>query len=155
MHHPATLGSPNRLAVRATVHCLTGCGIGEVLGMVLGTRFGWSNLTTLVGATILAFVFGYAMTLVPLLGAGLPWSRAAGLAFASDTLSITLMEIVDNTVILFIPGAMSAPLASSLFWWSLALSLVLAGLAAFPLNRWLIGRGQGHAVVHGHHGKES
>jgi hypothetical protein len=151
MRHPTTPDSPNRLALRATVHCLTGCGTGEVLGMVLGTRFGWSNPATVIAATVLAFVLGYAMTLVPLLRAGLPWIRAAGLAFAADTLSITLMEIVDNSVILFIPGALSAPLSSPLFWWSLAISLGLAGLAAFPLNRWLIGRGQGHAVVHGHH----
>jgi hypothetical protein len=155
MGYPATPDPTNRLALRATVHCLTGCGTGEVLGMMLGTGFGWSNPATVITATVLAFVFGYAMTLVPLLRAGLPWIRAAGLAFAADTLSITLMEIVDNSVILFIPGAMSAPLASPLFWWSLALSLGLAGLAAFPLNRWLIGRGQGHAVVHGHHGSES
>jgi uncharacterized protein DUF4396 len=148
--HPEA--SPGQLAVRATVHCLTGCGIGEVLGMVLGTRFRWSNATTVIVSVLLAFVLGYALTLLPLRRSGLSWATAVRLALAADTLSIALMEIVDNGVMLVIPGAMGAPLASPLFWGSLALSLALAGLAAFPLNRWLILKGQGHAVVHGHNG---
>jgi uncharacterized protein DUF4396 len=148
--HPE--GSPGQLAVRATVHCLTGCGIGEVLGMVLGTGLGWSNANTVIVSVALAFVFGYALTLVPLRKSGLSWPTAVRLALAADTFSIMLMEIVDNGVMLVIPGAMGAPLASPLFWGSLALSLALAGVAAFPLNRWLILKGRGHAVVHGHHG---
>jgi len=143
----------NSLALRATVHCLTGCAIGEVLGMVLGTAYGWSNAETIAAAVALAFLFGYGLTLVPLRRAGQPWGRSLRLALAADTLSIALMEIVDNAIMLLIPGAMDAPLSSPLFWSSLALALVIAGVAAFPLNRWLIGRGRGHAVLHGpgHH----
>jgi hypothetical protein len=152
MKHADHQGSPNQLAVRATVHCLTGCGIGEVLGMVLGTMLGWTNLTTIIVAVGLAFAFGYSLTLIPLRRSGLAWSTALGLAFAADTLSITLMEIVDNAIMLLIPGAMDAPLTSPVFWGSLAVALVVAGVAAFPLNRWLILRGQGHAVVHAYHG---
>ena len=152
MAHAHPEGSSGQLALRATVHCLTGCSIGEVLGMVLGTRFGWSNTTAVIVSTGLAFVFGYALTLVPLRRSGLPWAAAVSLALAADTLSITLMEIVDNGVMLFIPRAMGASMQSPRFWGSLALSLGLAGLAAFPLNRWLILKGRGHAVVHGHHG---
>ena len=144
--------SQNRLAVQATVHCLTGCGIGEVLGMVLGTAWGWSTWRTVALAVALAFVFGYALTLLPLLRARLPVGRALGLAFAADTLSITVMEIVDNAIMLAVPGAMDAPLDSPLFWGSLISALVIAGVVAFPLNRWLIERGRGHALVHAHHG---
>ena len=143
--------SLNVLAARATVHCLTGCAIGEVLGMVIGTALGWGNTATIVLAVALAFTFGYALTMVPLLRSGLSMAKAAGLAFASDTISITIMEIVDNAVMLVIPGAMDAPLGSLLFWASLAFSLVVAGLAAYPVNRWMIARGRGHACVHGHH----
>lgn len=146
-NHP----SVNRVAFSATVHCLTGCSIGEVLGMVIGTAFGWSNLPTLVIAVILAFAFGYLLTLWPLVRTGIVFRRALGLAFASDTLSITVMEIVDNAIMLAIPGAMDAGLTSPLFWGSLAVSLLVAGVAAFPVNRWLIGRGLGHARVHQHH----
>jgi hypothetical protein len=146
--------SPRQLALRATVHCLTGCSIGEVLGMVLGTALGWSNLITIVVAVALAFVFGYMLTLIPLRRAGLGWKTVLGLALASDTLSITLMEIVDNAIMLLIPGAMDAPLSSPLFWGSMAAALLIAGLAAYPLNRWLILRGRGHAVVHAYHGQE-
>ena len=144
--------SLNRLAFSATVHCLTGCAIGEVLGMAIGTALGWSNLATIVLAVILAFLFGYALTMLPLLGSGLAFGTAAGLAFASDTASITIMEIVDNAIMLVIPGAMEAGLDSLLFWGSLAASLVIAGAAALPVNRWLIARGRGHAVVHEYHG---
>jgi hypothetical protein len=118
--------------------------------MVLGTALSWSNLATIVVAVALAFVFGYALTLIPLRRSGLAWSTALGLAFAADTLSITLMELVDNAIMLLVPGAMDAPLNSPLFWGSLALALLVAGVAAFPLNLWLILRGRGHAVVHGH-----
>jgi TctA family transporter len=130
--------SLNRLAVSATVHCLTGCAIGEVLGMVIGTALGWSNWPTVALAVVLAFVFGYALTLWPLRRAGIAWGTALGLAFASDTLAI--------------PGAMDAGLTDFLFWGSLAASLIVAGVAAFPVNRWLIAQGKGHAVVHAHHG---
>lgn len=141
----------NRLAWSATLHCLTGCAIGEVLGMVIGTALGWSNLETIALAVVLAFFFGYALTVRPLLGAGLGLARAARLALAADTASITVMEIVDNLIMLVIPGAMDAPLDSLLFWGSLALALAVAAIAAFPVNRWLIARGRGHAVVHAHH----
>jgi len=141
----------SKLAVSATVHCLTGCGIGEVLGMVIGTALHWSNAATVVLAVILAFIFGYALTLRPLVSR-MPMREALKLAFAADTASITIMEIVDNGVMLLLPGAMDAPLTSAYFWGSLALSLVIAGAAAFPVNLWLIRRGRGHAHVHSHHG---
>jgi hypothetical protein len=147
----AVTPSINRLALGATVHCLTGCGFGEVLGIVLGTAFGWSNLETIIAAIILAFAFGYALTLVPLRQAGIPWSGSLRLALAADSASIAIMEVADNAIMLVIPGAMNAPLASPLFWGSLALSLALAGLAAFPVNRSLIASGKGHALIHRHH----
>ena len=143
--------SLNRTAFQATIHCLTGCAIGEVLGMVIGTALGWSNLATIVLAIALAFVFGYALTLIPLIRAKIAWGTALGLALAADTASITIMEIVDNAIMLVIPGAMDAGLTSPLFWGSLAFSLIVAGVAAFPVNRWLISRGRGHAVVHAYH----
>jgi hypothetical protein len=141
-----------RIAFSATVHCLTGCAIGEVLGMVIGTALGWHNAGTVVLSVVLAFFFGYALTVRPLLRSGLPLRDAARLALAADTLSITIMEIVDNALMLVIPGAMDAGLQTGLFWGSLALSLLIAGAAAFPVNWWLVSRGQGHAVVHRHHG---
>jgi Domain of unknown function (DUF4396) len=140
----------NRTAWSATLHCLTGCAIGEVLGMVIGTALGWSNVPTIALAVVLAFCFGYALTLRPLLSA-MPFAAALRLALAADTASITVMEIVDNVIMLVIPGAMDAGLASVLFWASLAFSLAVAAVAAFPVNRWLIARGRGHAVVHAHH----
>jgi hypothetical protein len=143
--------SLNRLAFSATVHCLTGCAIGEVLGMVIGTAFGWSNGATIVASIVLAFFFGYALTSLPLLRAGLSVRRAAPLAFASDTLSITTMEIVDNLFIIAVPGALAAGLADGLFWWSLLVSLAIAFVLTVPVNRWLIGRGRGHAVMHAYH----
>ena len=139
------------LAVSATVHCLTGCGIGEVLGMVIGTWLGWSNTATIVLAVVLAFIFGYALTLRPLVSK-MPLRNALKLAFAADTASITIMEIVDNSVMMLLPGAMDAPLTSAYFWGSLALALVIGGIFAFPVNLWLIRRGRGHAHVHAHHG---
>ena len=149
--HAAHGGSLNRTAFMATVHCLTGCTIGEVLGMVIGTAFAWSNWPTVALAVVLAFLFGYAMTLVPLRRAGMAWSAALGLAFASDTVSMAVMELVDNAIILIIPGAMDAGLADPLFWGSLVVAMILAGVAAFPVNRWLIAQGKGHALVHPHH----
>ena len=143
--------SLNRLAFSATAHCLTGCAIGEVLGLVIGTVLGWGNVATIVLAIVLAFFFGYSLTMLPLLRSGLSLATALPLAFASDTLSITVMEIVDNLIIVFIPGAMDAGLTSALFWGSLAFALAVAFVAAFPVNRWLIARGKGHAVVHEYH----
>lgn len=143
--------SLNATAWSATLHCLTGCAIGEVAGMVIGTALGWSNGATIALAVALAFAFGYALTTLPLLKTGLPLKQVAGLALASDTASITVMEIVDNAIMLAIPGAMDAPLDNALFWASLAVALAIAAVAAFPVNRWLIARGQGHAVVHAHH----
>jgi hypothetical protein len=144
--------SLDRVAFLATVHCLTGCAIGEVLGMIIGTALGWGDLATIVLAILLAFVFGYSLTMLPLLRAGLALGAAVPLALASDTVSIAVMEIVDNAIMLLIPGAMDAGLTNLLFWGSLAVALVLAGAVAFPVNRWLIARGKGHAVVHAHHG---
>jgi hypothetical protein len=147
-HHAPSL---NAIAWSATLHCLTGCAIGEVLGMVIGTALGWGNLETIALAVVLAFFFGYALTMRPLLVSGMPLRQAARLGLAADTASITIMEIVDNAIMLAIPGAMDAPLDSLLFWGSLAIALALAAVAAFPVNRWLIARGKGHAVVHAHH----
>ena len=143
--------SLDRVALMATLHCLSGCAIGEVAGMVIGTALGWSNGQTIALAVVLAFVSGYALTMMPLLRAGYRVKTAARLALAADTASITIMEIVDNLVMLAIPGAMDASLGSPLFWGSLAVALAIAGVAAFPVNRWLIARGSGHAVVHAHH----
>ena len=149
-HGHEIVPSLNRTAWSATLHCLTGCAIGEVLGMVIGTALGWGNAATIALAVALAFLFGYALTLLPLLKA-MGLAAAARLALAADTASITVMEIVDNAIMLVIPGAMEAPLDSLLFWGSLAFALAVAAVAAFPVNRWLIARGRGHAVVHAHH----
>jgi hypothetical protein len=135
----------------ATLHCLTGCAIGEVLGLAIGTALGWSNTPTIALAIALAFLFGYAFTFVPLVQGGMGFGAAAGVAFAADTVSITVMEIVDNAVLLVIPGAMEAGLDEALFWGALALALAVAFCAAYPVNRWLIARGKGHAVAHAHH----
>lgn len=143
--------SLTKVAFSATVHCLTGCAIGEILGMVLGTALGWSDLQTIVLAVILAFIFGYSLTLLPLLTSSVSFARALPLAFASDTISITVMEIVDNAVILVIPGALHAYVTSLLFWGSLAISLAIAFAVALPVNMYLISRGRGHAVAHSHH----
>ena len=140
-----------RLAASATTHCLTGCAIGEVLGIVIGTALGWSNLPTIALAVVLAFLFGYSLTLRPLLKGGVALGAALGIALAADTLSITVMEIVDNAVILLVPGAMEAGLGSLLFWGSLALALAVAWVAAYPVNYALLLRGKGHALVHAHH----
>lgn len=149
---PAAL---NRLALSATAHCLAGCSIGEVLGMVLGSAFRWGNGGTIAVSVILAFVFGYLLTMLPLLRSGMTLRMSLGLAFASDTVSILIMEIVDNAVMLLIPGAMDAGPGEFRFWGSLALSLLVAGVAAFPVVRFMISRGRGHAVVHQHHAEAS
>jgi len=141
----------NGLAFSATVHCLTGCAIGEVLGMVIGTGAGLSNLTTVVISVALAFFFGYLLTSLPLLRSGLALAAVVPLALTSDTISITIMEIVDNAMMVSIPGAMNAGPDSIGFWAALAASLLIAGTFAFPVNRWLIARGKGHAVVHAQH----
>jgi hypothetical protein len=149
MEHSTT--SLDRLAFSATVHCLTGCAIGEVLGLVIATALGWHDLPSVLLAIVLAFVFGYALTIRPLLASGLGLAAAGRLAFASDTLSITTMEVVDTVIVLAIPGAMAAGLLDPLFWASLVVALAVAGVVAYPVNRWLIARGRGHAVLPGHH----
>src|SRR5581483_1709052 len=143
--------SLTRSAVQATLHCLTGCAIGEVLGMVFATAFGWGNAASIAVSIVLAFFFGYTLTIQPVLRAGVPFRRALRLAGASDTISITTMELVDNAFILLVPGALAAGLSDALFWWSLALSLVIAFLVTVPVNRALIARGRGHAVMHEFH----
>jgi hypothetical protein len=149
---PASTGRElTRTAVSATLHCLTGCAIGEVLGMVLSTWWGWSNTGNVLLSVALAFLFGYSFTLVPVLRAGVPLRRATRIALAADTLSILTMEVVDNAFVLAVPGAIDAGLADVLFWVSLGGSLVVAFVLTVPVNRWLIARGKGHAVVHGYH----
>ena len=142
----------NRLAARATNHCLTGCGIGEVLGMVLATWWGWGNAASIALAVVLAFFFGYSLTLVPLLRAGTALKTALGIALVADTLSIATMEVVDNAILLLWPGAMDAYLDDALFWVSLGIALVVAWGPTFLVNRALIRRGKGHALAHGGHG---
>jgi hypothetical protein len=158
-HHEMPMGGPalTRVALDATLHCLTGCAIGEIAGLAIGTALGFSDLGTIVLAVVLAFFFGYTLTSLPLLRAGLALAAVIPIALASDTLSIALMEIVDNAIVLLIPGAMDAGLDDVLFWGSLSVALVIAGAFALPLNRWLIARGKGHAVVHetGIHGGPS
>lgn len=136
------------LAITATLHCLTGCAIGEVLGMVIGTALGWSDVSTIALSVGLAFVFGYAFTVGPVIRSGLSLRAAIPIALAADTVSITTMEIIDNAGMILIPGAMDAGLDSVLFWASLATSLAIAFVVTVPVNRWLIDRGKGHAVVH-------
>ena len=154
--HGAPASTPgrslNRLAANATTHCLTGCAIGEVLGLAIASQLGWGDAESIALAVVLAYVFGYALTLRPLLRSGLALGAAMGVAFAADTLSITVMEIVDNAVILLIPGAMDSGLLDPLFWGALAVALAVAWVAAFPVNRWLLGRGLGHAKAMAHHG---
>jgi hypothetical protein len=157
-HEMPTSGSAlTGVAISATLHCLTGCAIGEVAGVAIGTALGWSDLATIALAIGLAFLFGYALTSLPLLRAGLAFAAVVPIALASDTLSIAVMEIVDNAILLLIPGAMDAGLDTLLFWGSLSMALFVAGLFALPVNRWLIARGKGHAVVHetGIHGGPS
>jgi hypothetical protein len=145
-------GSLTRSALQATLHCLTGCAIGEVLGMVVAAGLGWGNAGSIAVSVVLAFVFGYGLTLRAVLAARVPLRRALGLAVASDTVSISTMEVVDNGFVLLVPGALAAGLGDGLFWWSLAVSLAIAFAVAVPVNRWLIARGSGHAVLHEVHG---
>ncbi|RSN42788.1 hypothetical protein DMC64_25115 [Amycolatopsis sp. WAC 04197] len=145
-------GASWSMAVSATLHCLTGCAIGEVLGMVVGTALGLSNLATVILSVVLAFVFGYALTMRGVLKSGLPFGAALKVALAADTVSIAVMEIVDNAVMLVVPGAMEAGLGTLLFWGALVFSLAVAFVLTVPVNKWMIGRGLGHAKVHVHHG---
>jgi hypothetical protein len=151
-HHPQPMPTSgralDRMAASATLHCLTGCAIGEVLGVIIGTALGWSDPATIALAIALAFLFGYGLTSLPLLRAGLAFAAVVPIALASDTLSIATMEVVDNAIILLIPGAMEAGVGDLLFWGSLSVALVIAGLFAFPVNRWLLAHGRGHAAVH-------
>jgi hypothetical protein len=151
-HHHHELPTSGRaldaLAISATLHCLTGCAIGETLGMIIGTALEFSEWGTVALAVALAFLFGYSLTSLPLLRAGLALSAVVPIAFASDTLSIAVMEVVDNAIMLLIPGAMEAGLTNVLFWGSLSVALAIAGVIAFPVNRWLLKRGKGHAAVH-------
>jgi hypothetical protein len=142
----------NAIAASATLHCLTGCAIGEIAGLMIGTAVGLSNLQTMALAIGLAFVFGYALSSLPLVGAGMSLGRALKLVLAADTISIIVMEIVDNAVMAAIPGAMDAGLVDPLFWLGMMIALSAAFLAAFPVNRYLIDRGKGHALHHGAHG---
>jgi hypothetical protein len=143
--------SLSRTAFQATVHCLTGCAIGEVLGLVIATALGWHDIPSILLAIVLAFTFGYGLTLRPLIVGGLAVRAAVRTALASDTVSISVMEVTDTAIVVAVPGAMAAGLLDSLFWGSLALSLAVAFVVAYPVNRWLIVRGLGHAVVHSHH----
>jgi len=146
---PTSNRTLDAVALSATLHCLTGCAIGEVTGMVLGTALGFSEWGTVALAVALAFLFGYGLTSLPLLRAGMAFAAVVPIALAADTLSIATMEIVDNAIMLAVPGAMEAGLDSPLFWGALAVALVIAGVVAYPVNRWLIARGKGHAVLHG------
>ena len=160
-HHHHELPTEGRaldlVALSATLHCLTGCALGEIAGMIIGTALGWGNWETVALAVLLAFLFGYTLTSIPLLRAGLAIGVVIPIALASDTASIGVMEIVDNLIMLVVPGALEAGLSDLLFWGSLAVALVVAGACAYPLNRWLIARGRGHAAVHktGIHGGPS
>jgi hypothetical protein len=149
-HHelPTSGVALTQVAVSATLHCLTGCAIGEIAGMAIGTALGLPNWPTVALAVVLAFVFGYTLTSLPLLRAGLALAAVIPIALASDTVSIGVMEVVDNAIVLTIPGAMEAGLGDLLFWGSLSVALVIAGFVAMPVNRWLIARGKGHAAVH-------
>lgn len=149
-HHdmPASGRALWSVAVSATLHCLTGCAIGEVAGMTIGTALGWSNLETIALAVALAFVFGYTLTSLPLLRSGLALGAVIPIALAADTISIAVMEVVDNAVMLLVPNAMEAGLSSLLFWGALSFALAVAFVVTVPVNRWLIGRGKGHAAVH-------
>ena len=144
-------GTSWRTAASATLHCLTGCAIGETLGMVLATWWGWATWPAVGLAVVLAFVFGYSLTIAPVVRAGVPFRRAVKVALAADTISITVMEIVDNAVMVGVPGAMHAGLGNGIFWAALALAFAVAFVVTLPVNKWLIGRGKGHAVVHEFH----
>jgi hypothetical protein len=148
---PAITAGLTRTAVSATLHCLTGCAIGEVLGMVLATWWGWSTVPSILLSIVLAFGFGYSLTMAPVLRSGVALRRAVTVALAADTVSIATMELMDNAFILAVPKAIDAGLGDPLFWWSLAVSLAVAFVITVPVNRALIARGKGHAVVHQYH----
>jgi len=148
MNNPS---ASKRMALVATLHCLSGCALGEILGLAIGLALGWSTTATVMLAIVLAFVFGYSFTAFPLIRQGVKARKAFGIALASDSISITVMEIVDNLIVLAIPGAMAAGLDDMLFWSSLVLGLAIAFVIAFPVNLWLLRRGQGHAIAHAHH----
>jgi preprotein translocase subunit SecG len=150
--HHAMSGNVNAMAVSATLHCLTGCAIGEIVGLIIGTALGLSNVTTIAIAVGLAFVFGYALSTLPLLKAGLALGTALSVVLAADTLSILTMEIVDNAVMAAIPGAMNAGLVNPIFWIGMAIALTVAFFAAVPVNRYLLQKGKGHALTHQYHG---
>ncbi|MEV5352107.1 DUF4396 domain-containing protein [Streptomyces sp. NPDC093516] len=149
--HDARAGASWGMAVRATLHCLTGCAVGEILGMVIGTALRWGNVPTMALAIALAFLFGYSFTLFAVVRAGLSPKAAIKVALAADTVSIAVMELVDNTIIALTPGAMDAHLSDGLFWSALLGGFAVAFLVTTPVNKWMIGRGKGHAVVHAHH----
>jgi hypothetical protein len=156
LHHdhrePRAQGeSLNHIALVATIHCLLGCAIGEVAGLVVGSYLGWGNGATIALAVTLAFISGFALTAIPFLRRGFTVASALRIAFAADAASISIMEIVDNALMLAIPGAMDAPVSSALFWGSMLVSLAIAGVAAYPVNRWFIARGRGHALAHVQH----
>ena len=151
MHHDM---STNAMALSATLHCLTGCAIGEILGLMIGTALGLGTWTTIAIAVSLAFLFGYALSTLPLLRAGLGVGTALGIVLAADTLSIATMELVDNSVMALVPGAMEAGLVNPVFWLSMMLALTVAFFAAWPVNRYLLARGKGHALTHEYHGAE-
>lgn len=150
-HHDHPHGVSWNEAAAATRHCLTGCGIGEVLGMVIGNIFNWHGAVTVVISIALAFLFGYALTITPVLKAGVPFKQAMRVALAADTVSIICMEIIDNLTVIVVPGAMNAGLSSALFWITLFAGLGIAFLLTTPVNKWMIGQGKGHAVVHAYH----
>lgn len=143
--------SSNSLAVSATLHCLAGCALGEITGLIVGTALGYSNITTLLLSIGLAFLFGYSLSLIPLIKAGLNFGRALRIVLAADTLSIATMEFVDTGAMVLVPGAMDAGLVAPLFWLTMILALTLAFFAALPVNKYLLGRGKGHALMHEHH----
>lgn len=150
-HTHGGVGASWQTAISATLHCLTGCAIGEVLGLTLATWWGWSTVPSIALAVTLAFFFGYLLTVMSVRRAGLAWGPAVRIALAADTVSILVMEIVDNAVMVSVPGAMNEGLANWVFWAALAFSLVVAFVVTLPVNKWMIGRGKGHAVVHEYH----
>lgn len=152
MEHEHHAHSSRSMAISATLHCLTGCAIGEILGLMIGTAIGLTSLATIVLAISLAFFFGYSLSTLPLLKAGLSLPAALKLVLAADTLSIATMELVDNFVMATIPGAMNAGLVNPIFWIGMTVALTMAFFAAYPVNKWLMARGKGHALVHEHHG---
>ncbi len=154
-HHDTSHHSTNRMAANATLHCLTGCSIGEITGLLISRSLGWGTVASIAIAVGLAFCFGYLLSSLPLVRAGLGLAAALQLVLAADTLSILTMEIVDNAVMLAVPGAMEASLGEGLFWASMTVSLGVAYLAAFPVNKWLLGRGKGHAHTHEYMGAEA